>query len=136
MSMTWLQDLRYALRSLRKRPGFVLLVVLTMAVAICATVGAFGDLSDFLRPTIDAPAPERTAYLYNATDHESHGSYSYLDMRAIDRVFGTYHLPGDAWPDSMGLGDAQFPMGWRRRWARPFAKGPRGSVDIEAPGGR
>ncbi|MEE2778303.1 MAG: hypothetical protein VYE73_16240 [Acidobacteriota bacterium] len=134
--MTWLQDLRYALRSLRKRPGFVLLVVLTMAVAIGATVGAFVYLSYFLRPTIDAPAPERTAHLYNATDHESHGSYSYLDMRAIDRVFGTYHLPGDAWPDSMGLGDAQFPKGYLRQLALPFAKDPRESVDIEAPSRR
>ena len=38
----------------------------------------------------------------------------------IDRIFGTYYLPGDQWPKSTGLGDQPMPKGFLRQFMFPF----------------
>ena len=40
----------------------------------------------------------------------------------IDRVFGTYHLPGDRWPERTGLDDVSFPKGYLRQFLYPFRR--------------
>ncbi len=54
----------------------------------------------------------------------------------IDRLFGTYHLPGDEWPASMGLGEERFPKGYFRQLVYPFARDPRASGDLVDPSQR
>ncbi len=51
-----------------------------------------------------------------------------IHFPAIDRLFGTYYLPGHAWPKSMGLGDAQFPKGYVRQLVFPFRRDPSTST--------
>jgi lathosterol oxidase len=51
----------------------------------------------------------------------------------IDRLFGTYHQPGDEWPVSMGLGDERFPKGYVRQLLHPFLRDPRLSDDLVDP---
>ncbi len=41
----------------------------------------------------------------------------------IDRLFGTYHLPEDAWPESYGLVDSSMPPGFFRQFVFPFKRG-------------
>lgn len=53
----------------------------------------------------------------------------------IDRLFGTYHLPGDEWPVSMGLGTARFPKGYLRQLIFPFFRDP-GQGDLADPSER
>jgi lathosterol oxidase len=47
-----------------------------------------------------------------------------IHFPVIDRVFGTYHLPGDEWPESVGLDDEQFPKGYLRQLVYPFRHDP------------
>jgi len=43
----------------------------------------------------------------------------------IDWLFGTYYLPGDKWPETMGLGDERFPKGYLRQLIYPFWNDPK-----------
>ncbi|RLA29952.1 MAG: sterol desaturase family protein [Gammaproteobacteria bacterium] len=41
----------------------------------------------------------------------------------IDRLFGTYHLPEDAWPERYGLIGSSMPPGFFRQFVFPFKRG-------------
>jgi lathosterol oxidase len=43
----------------------------------------------------------------------------------IDRLFGTYYLPGSKWPASTGLGQVRFPKGYLRQFLFPFVADPK-----------
>ena len=42
----------------------------------------------------------------------------------IDKIFGTYYLPGNEWPKGTGLVDASFPKGFMKQFIFPFVKNP------------
>ena len=42
----------------------------------------------------------------------------------IDKIFGTYHLPGSEWPKGTGLNEANFPKGYVKQLIYPFTKNP------------
>ena len=76
-------DLKLALRSLRARPRFVALVVLTLAVGIGSNVGLFAYLKYFVRPTLDAPDAQDLVWIQTETRHSPRGPSSYLDLEDI-----------------------------------------------------
>jgi lathosterol oxidase len=41
----------------------------------------------------------------------------------LDRLFGTYHMPGDAWPDELGLPGHPMPEGFFAQLVYPFRRG-------------
>lgn len=63
--------------------------------------------------------------------HHWHHAVSPVDrnfavhLPVLDRLFGTQHLPDDAWPEAYGLGGEAMPEGWWRQTIAPLARGPR-----------
>ena len=43
-----------------------------------------------------------------------------IHLPAIDWLFGTYHLPGDRWPERYGIDGSPVPDGWLRQLVYPF----------------
>src|SRR5580765_2336733 len=58
-----LQDLRFALRQMRRSPGFALTAVLILALGIAANVIVFGVLQALVLRHLDLPHPDRVMTL-------------------------------------------------------------------------
>jgi hypothetical protein len=58
-----LQDLRFALRQMRRSPGFSLTAVLTLALGIAANVIVLGVLQALVLRSLDVPHPDRLMQL-------------------------------------------------------------------------
>ncbi|MCA9174785.1 MAG: sterol desaturase family protein [Planctomycetales bacterium] len=43
----------------------------------------------------------------------------------LDRIFGTYHMPGDRWPEGYGVHKDDVPKGFLRQFLYPFRRPPR-----------
>jgi len=78
---TLLQDLRFALRQMRRSPGFALTAVLTLALGITANVIVFGVLQALILRPIDVPHPDRVMTL--AHTDQTYPVFSYPEVRDV-----------------------------------------------------
>ncbi len=76
-----LQDLRFALRQMRRSPGFAFTAVFTLALGISASVIVFGVLDALVLRPIDVPQGERVMTL--ARVNQTYPIFSYPEVRDV-----------------------------------------------------
>jgi predicted permease len=82
------QDLRYALRQLRKSPAFTISAVLTLAMAIGANLVVFSVINGLIVRPLNVPQPESLYSVQRTSRKDTNQSYpDYLDLRDRNHSF-------------------------------------------------
>jgi predicted permease len=76
-----LQDLRFALRQIRRSPGFAITAVFILALGIAANVIVFGVLQALILQPLDVPRPDRVITFAN--HEQGYPAYSYPEVRDV-----------------------------------------------------
>jgi predicted permease len=82
--MLW-QDLRFALRQLRRAPGFALTVTLTLAIGIGASSAIFCLMDGLWLHPLRVPQPGRIVRIFSTTAQSREGLFNYSEYQAIAR---------------------------------------------------
>jgi putative ABC transport system permease protein len=101
----WMTDSRLALRALRRRPGFSLTVLITLALGVGATTALFGVFRTVFLEPVPLPDPDRLVIVMEQGSFGCCGPASgpdYLDWAKRNRSFsgmallniGTYTITG------------------------------------------
>ena len=109
------QDLRFAWRSLRRRPGFTALTVLTLGLGIGATSAIFSVVNGVLLRPLPYDRPEDVVIVHTRLEGNARGELSlpeYLEVREQARSFtsaaafsnGSLTLTGSGTPERLQAG--------------------------------
>ena len=94
---------------------YVLIVAIQATVAHANTRIPFGPIKYLL------VTPQY--HQWHHSDDPAHYDQNFaIHFPMIDRLFGTYYLPGNKWPETMGLSDSNFPKGYVKQFLFPFRK--------------
>ncbi len=88
-----ISDLLFAWRTIRRRPGFALLVSGTLALGIGANTAMFSVVNAVLIRPVPYPAPERLVFMYGSFakyDRAAMSPPDYLDYRAANTVLTSF----------------------------------------------
>ena len=113
---TWVQDIRFALRSFAKNPGFTLAAVLSLAIGIGANSSIFSVANALLFRSLPYDSPDRLVILWNRSPglnitQDWFSTAQYFDIKAGHHGFeqvaiaigGNYNLTGQGAPERVGV---------------------------------
>lgn len=75
----------------------------------------------FLKYIITTP---QYHHWHHCEDPKYYGKNFAVVFPFIDKIFGTYYLPGDIWPEGTGLHETAFPKGFLKQLFYPFRSSP------------
>jgi putative ABC transport system permease protein len=143
MQMLW-QDLKFALRTLAKSPGFTVVAVLTLALGIGVNVAIFSVVNTVLLKPLPYPDPDRIVAFMNISP-QGEGQYAsatkfnawreqsnvFQDVSAYR--FGLVNIGGGSYPEQIhsGVVTADF----FRLFGVPVAQGRTFGTEEDRPGG-
>jgi len=90
MENDFIQDLRYAGRTLRRAPGFAAIAVVTLALGIGANTAMFSVLNMYLFQPLPYPHSEQLVQVYRTSIHSDswpHSAANFLEFRQRNDVF-------------------------------------------------
>src|SRR6476660_10619711 len=112
---TWMQDIRFALRSFAKNPGFTLAAVLSLAIGIGANTSIFSVANALLFRPLPYDSPDRLVILWNRSlglgfTQDWFSTAQYFDIKTGHHGFeqvaiaigGNYNLTGQGNPERVG----------------------------------
>jgi len=85
---TLLQDLRFALRQMRRSPGFAITAVFILGLGIAANVIVFGVVQALILQPLDAPRPDRLVTFANR--EQGYPAFSYPEVRDVRAKLDDY----------------------------------------------
>src|SRR5579863_254049 len=102
------RDVRYAVRQLRRSPGFALAAVLTLALGIGANTAIFSLVEGILLRPLPYQHPERLVVIWQTTpEHRATGAYfnMYRQFEAFQQSSRSFErLLAMSWADGMRSG--------------------------------
>jgi putative ABC transport system permease protein len=97
-----MQDIRYALRLWRRRPGFAVVAILTLALGVGANTAMFSIVNAVLLRPLPYPHADRVVNVWGRTPAFPRGLLSYLEYEEI-RKSGTVDAMALFFPQSVNL---------------------------------
>ena len=97
---------------------YVVIVAIQAVIAHANTRIPFG----FLKYLLVTP---QYHHWHHCKDQKFYNKNYAIHFPFIDKMFGTYYLPGNDWPQEMGLENEKFPKGYFRQFIYPFIRDPK-----------